>query len=225
MSFSEGEVILQKILENTPYTGIYDEFPKEEKENESSPKPKEEEYATESKFFSNPSNNLVATPRQEKEVLIAKSQPLQSQDLAIDPKPSIPQNPPRKEEIPPLESSNLSDTDGLDFQFHKRPSSEYNSNPLQKGSLIKCPYSQWEEFEDGMSNDAIEGQPCHMENLICYPIMFIDDTNSRPISKPIPVFEDPPYAHPFYSHDDPRNPLSQPNHRSHEDHKDDQEIL
>jgi hypothetical protein len=51
MSFSEGEAILQKILENTPYTGIYDEFPKEEKENEFSPKPKEEEYATESNFF------------------------------------------------------------------------------------------------------------------------------------------------------------------------------
>jgi hypothetical protein len=73
MSFSEGEAILQKILENTPYMGIYDEFPKEEKENESSPEPKEEEYATESKISSNPSNNLVATPRQENEVLIAKS--------------------------------------------------------------------------------------------------------------------------------------------------------
>jgi hypothetical protein len=64
-----------------------------------------------------------------------------------------------------------------------------------------------------------------MENYICCPIMFIDDTNSRPISKPILVFKDPPYARPFQSHDDPRNPLSQPNHRSHEDHKDDQEIL
>jgi hypothetical protein len=29
MSFSEGEAILQEILENTPYTGIYDEFPEE----------------------------------------------------------------------------------------------------------------------------------------------------------------------------------------------------
>jgi hypothetical protein len=56
-----------------------------------------------------------------------------------------------------LESSDLFDTDGLDFQIQKRPSSEYNSNPLQKGSLIECPYSQWEEFEDVMSNDAIEG--------------------------------------------------------------------
>jgi hypothetical protein len=58
---------------------------------------------------------LVATPRQEKEVLIAKSQPLQPQDFAIDPKLSIPQNLLRKEEIPPLESSDLSNTDGLDF--------------------------------------------------------------------------------------------------------------
>jgi hypothetical protein len=30
---------------------IYDEFSKEEKENKSSPEPKEEEYATESKIF------------------------------------------------------------------------------------------------------------------------------------------------------------------------------
>jgi hypothetical protein len=66
MSFSEGEAILHKILENTLYTGIYDEFPKEEKENESSPEPKEEEYATESNFFPNPFNNLVATPRQKR---------------------------------------------------------------------------------------------------------------------------------------------------------------
>jgi hypothetical protein len=51
MSFSEGEAILQKILENTPYTSIYDELPKEEKENESSPEPKEEEYTIESIFF------------------------------------------------------------------------------------------------------------------------------------------------------------------------------
>jgi hypothetical protein len=97
MSFSEGEAILQKILENTPYTGIYDEFPKEKKENESSPEPKDKE----------------SIPRQEKKVLIAKSQPLQSQDLAINSKPSIHQNSPREEEIPPLESSDL--RDGLDF--------------------------------------------------------------------------------------------------------------
>jgi hypothetical protein len=55
--------------------------------------------------------------------------------------------------------------------------------------------------------------------------MFIDDTNSGPISKPILVFKDPPYACPFQSHNDPRNPLRQQNHRSHEDHEDDQERL
>jgi hypothetical protein len=36
-----------------------------------------------------------------------------------------------------------------------------------------------------------------MKNPICCPIMFIDDTNSGPISKPILVLEDPPYARPF----------------------------
>jgi hypothetical protein len=46
--------------------------------------------------------------------LIAKSQSLQSQDLAINSKPSL-QNLPREEEIPPLESSDLFDTDGLEF--------------------------------------------------------------------------------------------------------------
>ena len=54
-----------------------------------------------------PEKELIS--RQEKEVLIAKSQPLQSEDLAIDPKISIPQNPPTAE-IPLLK--NLSDTDG-----------------------------------------------------------------------------------------------------------------
>jgi hypothetical protein len=55
--------------------------------------------------------------------------------------------------------------------------------------------------------------------------MFIDDTNSRLVSKLILIFKNPSYAHPFQSHDDPRNPLRQPNHRSHEDHEDDQERL
>jgi hypothetical protein len=40
-----------------------------------------------------------SSPEQEEEVLIAKSRPFQSQDLAINPEPSIPQNFPREEEI------------------------------------------------------------------------------------------------------------------------------
>jgi len=48
----------------------------------------------------------------------------------------------------------------LNSHLHKRLSSEYNSNPLKKGSLKKHPYSHmghWKEFKDGMSSDAIEG--------------------------------------------------------------------
>ena len=102
-----------------------------------------------------------SSPEQEEKVLIAKSQPLQSQDLAINPKPSIPQNlnPPKEEEIQPFEISCEDDLfyadfgKSLNFLLHKRPSSEYNSNSLKMGSLRKHPYSHvghWEEFKDGM---------------------------------------------------------------------------
>ena len=43
----EGRAILERILENTAYIGIYDEFPEEEKEVKPDPKPKDEELATE----------------------------------------------------------------------------------------------------------------------------------------------------------------------------------
>ena len=54
---SEGKAILAKILENTPYTGVYDEFPEEEVEP--SPEPKEEEQATELEIPIDSSHNLV----------------------------------------------------------------------------------------------------------------------------------------------------------------------
>ena len=57
---SEGKAILEKILENTPYTSIFDEFPKEENKVEPSPDHQEEIHATEYKIKSNPSNELVA---------------------------------------------------------------------------------------------------------------------------------------------------------------------
>ena len=114
--------MLDKISGKTPYTSNHNKLLEEEKES---------------------------SPEQEEKVLIAKSQPLQSQDLAINPKPSIPQNHPREEEIQHLEISfeiknDLFDVDfgkSLNFQPHKRPSSEYNSNSLKKGSLRKRPYS------------------------------------------------------------------------------------
>ena len=55
----------------------------------------------------------------------------------------------------------------LNFQPHKRPSSEYNSNPLKKRSLRKRPYSHighWEELKGDMSSDAIEGELSHLAN-------------------------------------------------------------
>ena len=79
--------------------------------------------------------------------MIAKSQPLRSQDLAINPETPIPQNPPREGGILPLEIpiKIKEDLFGADFRrilnSHKRTLSEYNSNPLKKGSLRKRPYS------------------------------------------------------------------------------------
>jgi hypothetical protein len=76
LSASKARTILDKIIRHISYTSIYDDLLEKEKK---------------------------ASPDQEEEALIAKSQPFQSQDLAINSKPSIPQNPPGKEEIPPLE--------------------------------------------------------------------------------------------------------------------------
>jgi hypothetical protein len=64
--------MLDRISGKTPCTNIHNELPKKEKKS---------------------------SPDQEEKILIAKSQPLQFQDLAINPEPSIPQNPLRKEEF------------------------------------------------------------------------------------------------------------------------------
>jgi hypothetical protein len=58
-TISEGKAILEKILENTPYIGIFYEFPEEE-EVDPSPDQQEEAQATESEIPLNSSNNLVA---------------------------------------------------------------------------------------------------------------------------------------------------------------------
>ena len=79
LSTSEARAMLDRISGKIPYTSIDNELLEEE--NESSPK-------------------------QEEEVLIVISQPLQSHSLAINPEPSIPQNlnPPKKEKIPPFKN-------------------------------------------------------------------------------------------------------------------------
>ena len=66
---SKARTILDKIIGKIPCTSIHDELPEEEKES---------------------------SLKQEEKVLIAKSQPLQSQDLTVNPEPSIPQNPTRE---------------------------------------------------------------------------------------------------------------------------------
>ena len=65
LSTSEARAMLDRISGKTPCTSIHNKLEKEKK----------------------------SSPDKEVEVLIAKSQPLQSQDLAINPEPSIPQNP------------------------------------------------------------------------------------------------------------------------------------
>ena len=62
----------------------------------------------------------------------------------------------------------------LNSHLHKRPSNEYNSNSLKKGSLRKRPYfhvGHWKEFKDGMSSDAIEGEPSHLEAIPISPLL------------------------------------------------------
>ena len=82
----------------------------------------------------------------------------------------------------------------------------------------------WEEFKDGMSSDAIEGEPNHLEaNPIFSPSIPTLDVLFEPISQPILDPDDPSYVLSPKSHDDPRNLLRQPKYRNHEDRKDDQE--
>ena len=115
---------------------------------------------------------------------------------------------------------------GADFgralNSHKRPSSEYKSNPLKKGSLRKHPYSHvghWEKPKDEMTSDAIEGEPTHLEAIsILSPSMPTLDVSSKPILDP----DDSPYALSPETYNDPRNPPRQPKHRNHEGHKDGQ---
>ena len=96
--------------------------------------------------------------------------------------------------------------------LHKKPSSEYNSNPLKKRSLRKRPYSHvghWEELKDDMSSDAIEGELSYLANPIFSPSMPTLDVLSEHIIKPILDPKESPYDLSPKSHNDPRNPLRQ----------------
>jgi hypothetical protein len=172
-STSEARAMLNRISGITPCTSIHNELLEKEKKSSSN---------------------------QEEEFLIAKSQLFQSQDLAINPKPPIPQNPPREEGILPLEIpvEIKDDLFGADFwrtlNSH-RPLSEYNSNPLKKRSVRKRPcfhIGHQEESNDGMSSDAIEGEPSPLEDTsILSPSMPTFSVLSEPISQPICGVIDP----------------------------------
>ena len=73
--------------------------------------------------------------------------------------------------------------------LHKRPSNEYNSNPLEKGSLRKRPYfhiGHWEEHKGGISSETIEGEPSHLDATpILSPSMPTLDVLSEPMSQHI----------------------------------------
>jgi hypothetical protein len=69
-----------------------------------------------------------------------------------------------------------------------------------------------------MSSDAI-GELSHLEAILIFsPSISTLDVSFKPILNP----DDPSYALSPKSYDDPRNPLRQPKHRSHEGHKEDQ---
>jgi len=72
---SEGKAILDKILENTPYTGVYDEFPEEQVET--SPEPKEETPATELETPLDSSQELVVEKPPKKTQLEDDDSPLE----------------------------------------------------------------------------------------------------------------------------------------------------
>ena len=74
-----------------------------------------------------------------------------------------------------------------------------------------------------MSSGAIEGELSHLANPIFSPSMTTLDVLSKPICQPMLDPNDPSYALSPKYHDDPRNLLRQPKHRSHKDQKDDQE--
>jgi hypothetical protein len=97
----------------------------------------------------------------------------------------------------------------------------------KKCSQLPFPYrAHWNKCKDGMSSDAIEGEPSNFGNYSVFsPSMLALDDLPQPIFQSILDPDDPSYALPPKSHDDPRNPLRQPNHRTHNDHMDDKEML
>jgi len=102
-------------------------------------------------------------------------------------------------------------------------------DPLKRASwekhhqLLLPSERHWEEFKDGMPNDAIEGESSHLEiNSIFSPSMTILNV-FEPISKPILDPDKSLYAPSTKLHKDPKSPSRHPKNRSHENYRNTQE--
>jgi hypothetical protein len=103
----------------------------------------------------------------------------------------------------------------------------YKMASRKKCSQLPFPHrAHWNKYKDGMSSDAIEGVPSNFGNYSIFSSsMPALDNLSQPIFQSILNPDDSSYALSPKSHNDPRNPLRQSNHRSHIDHMDDEEML
>jgi hypothetical protein len=103
----------------------------------------------------------------------------------------------------------------------------YKMASRKKCSQLPFPHrAHWNKYKDGMSSDAIEGVPSNFGNYSIFSSsMPVLDNLSQPIFQSILNPDDSSYALSPKSHNDPRNPLRQSNHRSHIDHMDDEEML
>jgi hypothetical protein len=111
LSISEVRSMLKNISETTPFTSSHNKLPEKEKKS---------------------------SLERVEEILITKSPPLQSQGLAINPKPSRPQKPPSKEECQhsKISCENKLSDDDFNLQFCMMLVDQYKSDFLE-GHLLE----------------------------------------------------------------------------------------
>jgi hypothetical protein len=111
----------------------------------------------------------------------------------------------------------------LIFPLHKRPPSVDTLNPHRKVSLKKHLKEYLERLKDDILNDAIEGEQSHLEAThISSPSMPTLDTKTKLIFNTILVLYESSCALSLETHDDPSDPQRHPNHRIHQDHREEQ---
>jgi hypothetical protein len=160
--------------------------------------------------------------KQKEEVLIAKSQSVQSQDSAIHPESPMPQNPPCEFK------GNIEDFGrAIISSPRKRPLNMHIQKFLMEESLRKRPYSHighWDEPKDGMPSNAIVGEQGHLEyNPILSSSMPTLDNFYEPIIEPILDLDESSNALSPKPPHDPRNPSTHPTYKNYLDHKEDRE--